>query len=185
MFENTIRVNLIWNERQWPAELQDMQELQLEPPTGIGRLEAHVPMALLSARENILNGFRRCDVLIVKGNPVWPEGPETLKAAFGEFHWHTGFSGDGQRSIGDALVSARDYLNMDYAAPGDHNPQGENWDVTVNALNSTSRDDEFATFFGWENATDRGHENYYFTDPQHPLVCEVRAGLHQVVLTHL
>ena len=177
VFENKIRVNSIWNERERQVELHGVRELNLEPPTGVGRLEVHVPMALLSARENILNGFRRCDILIIKGNPVWPGGPETLRAGFGEFHWHTGFSGDGQRSIEEALVSARDYLNMDYAAPGDHNPQGEKWDVTVSALNSINRDDEFATFFGWENATDRGHENYYFTDPQHPLVCGGPGGI--------
>ena len=111
------------------------------------------------------------------GNPVWPEGPDGLRAAFGEFHWHTDFSGDGQRPIAEALRSARDDLNMDFAAPGDHNPQGARWSDTVAALEAANSLDDFATFFGWENGTDRGHENYYFTTPDHPLVCGGSAGI--------
>ncbi|MGC9468254.1 MAG: hypothetical protein ACP5HS_06670, partial [Anaerolineae bacterium] len=44
---------------------------------------------------------------------------------FGEFHWHTDFSGDGQRSLGAALTSARDELGLDFAGPADHlSPDG-------------------------------------------------------------
>ena len=39
---------------------------------------------------------------------------------FGEFHWHTEFSGDGQRPTVDALRSARDELALDFAGPSDH-----------------------------------------------------------------
>ena len=39
---------------------------------------------------------------------------------FGEFHWHTDFSGDGQRPTADALRSARDELALDFAGPADH-----------------------------------------------------------------
>lgn len=39
---------------------------------------------------------------------------------FGEFHWHTEFSGDGQRSLDDAMRSARDELALDFAGPADH-----------------------------------------------------------------
>ncbi len=44
------------------------------------------------------------------GTPLW----------FGEFHWHTDFSSDGQRPLADALASARDELGLDFAGPGDH-----------------------------------------------------------------
>lgn len=44
------------------------------------------------------------------GTPLW----------FGEFHWHTDFSGDGQRPLRDALTSARDELGLDFAGPADH-----------------------------------------------------------------
>ena len=44
---------------------------------------------------------------------------------FGEFHWHTDFSGDGQRPTPDALRSARDELALDFAGPADHlSPSG-------------------------------------------------------------
>lgn len=39
---------------------------------------------------------------------------------FGEFHWHTDFSGDGQRATTDAMTSARDELGLDFAGPADH-----------------------------------------------------------------
>jgi hypothetical protein len=38
----------------------------------------------------------------------------------GEFHWHTDFSGDGQRTLSAALTSARDELGLDFAGPADH-----------------------------------------------------------------
>ncbi len=39
---------------------------------------------------------------------------------FGEFHWHTDFSGDGERTLQAALTSARDELGLDFAGPADH-----------------------------------------------------------------
>jgi hypothetical protein len=39
---------------------------------------------------------------------------------FGEFHWHTDFSGDGQRPTRDAMNSARNELGLDFAGPADH-----------------------------------------------------------------
>ncbi len=46
----------------------------------------------------------------VDGTPVY----------FGEFHWHTEVSPDGQRSLHAALTSARDELALDFAGPADH-----------------------------------------------------------------
>ena len=49
--------------------------------------------------------------------PLALDGTPTF---FGEFHWHTDFSGDGQRPTADALRSARDELALDFAGPADH-----------------------------------------------------------------
>ncbi len=46
----------------------------------------------------------------VDGTPIY----------FGEFHWHTEVSADGQRSLQAALTSARDELALDFAGPADH-----------------------------------------------------------------
>ena len=168
---------LTWMGSTECLQLQEPAWRDLCAPTGIRRAVVSVPMSSLATNENIVNGRREEDRLSVTGNPVWQEAPDGLRAAFGEFHWHTEVSGDGQRSVREALTCARDMLNMDFAAPGDHCPKGAKWEETVAALEAFSEDDTFATFFGWENSTERGHENYYFTSPDHPLVCGGEAGV--------
>lgn len=168
---------LAWEGNAREVTLQGMVTIQLLAPQGVGRAVLSIPQGGLGANENISNGQRADANLLVTGNPVWPAAPEGLHAAFGEFHWHTEFSGDGQRTIEEALAGARGDLNLDFAAPGDHNPRLDHWQATVAALEAANRADEFATFFGWENGTDRGHENYYFTEPDHPLVCRGKAGI--------
>lgn len=176
-FEQPTVCQLTWNGSQKELCLRGPEILYLSAPTGVGRASIAVPMSCLAPCENIANGRREGDRLVVTGNPVWTNGPDGMKAAFGEFHWHTDFSGDGQRPIREALRCARDALNMDFAAPGDHNPRGDKWEGTAAALEEYNRSDEFVTFFGWENGSDRGHENYYFTRSDHPLVCGGSAGI--------
>jgi len=176
-FSQSQTCELAWPGSTKPLLLQGPEILQLPAPTETARAAVSVPLSSLTAQENIANGRREGDRRVVTGNPVWPAAGDDLRAAFGEFHWHTGFSSDGQRTIREALRCARDALNMNFAAPGDHNTQGADWAETVAALEEFNADDAFATFFGWENATGRGHENYYFTDPDHPLVCGGSAGL--------
>lgn len=86
---------------------------------------------------------------------------------FGEIHWHTDFSRDGQRALEDALRSARDELCLDFAGPADH--------MTANGLYSSGRDsaeqaaicrafDEpgrFCTLPGAELSRRYGHCNLY------------------------
>lgn len=56
---------------------------------------------------------------------AWPVALDGTPIYFGEFHWHTDFSGDGQRSMIAALTSARDELGLDFAGPADHlSPDG-------------------------------------------------------------
>jgi len=177
-FEQPVPATLTWEGRERPIRLSGRETLGLPAPAGTGRVTVSVPMDGLSPRENIANGQRAQGRLVVTGNPVWAAGAVPgLRAAFGEMHWHTDLSGDGQRPIEAALAAARDDLNMDFAAPGDHNPAGEAWTRTVQAVESCNEDDAFATFFGWENGGDRGHENYYFTEPDHPLACGGSAGI--------
>ena len=176
-FENGMQCELTWNGSPRELQLRGSEIVRLPAPMGVGRARLAVPTRGLSPRENVANGRREGDRLIVTGNPVWRDGANGRRAAFGEFHWHTYVSADGQRSVRDALLSARDCLNMDFAAPGDHNPPAAGWEETVDSLEEFNQPDDFATFFGWENGTEHGHENYCFTDACHPLVCGGAAGI--------
>lgn len=177
-FEQPVTVDFEWDGREWTQTILSRNIINLDAPSRTARLRAAIPMAALSLNENIIDAVADGSSLVVFSNNVLPESPlKGLLPAFGEIHWHTKFSGDGCGDMDDALLSARDDLNMDFAAPGDHNPSPDQWRHTVAALESINEDDVFATFFGWENGTLKGHENYYFTDPQHPLRCHGEAGL--------
>lgn len=176
-FEKPVRIRLEWDGKEWEEEITAPKSIFLDRPKSIARLKASVPMSALSYDENVRNGTSHNEYLIVTGNPVWPGPVDGLLPAFGEIHWHTEFSGDGQGCIDNAFLFARDALNMDFAAPGDHNPTPAQWEKTVESAEKFNEPGTFATFFGWENGTPHGHENYYFTDPAHPLICGGKAGL--------
>lgn len=185
-FESPVVVEVEWNGRKWMLPVQELTVLSLDAPRqAVERAIVSVPMASLGLSENVANGVRRGAALAVAGNPVWREGEDGLRPAFGDIHWHTDISGDGQRPLGTALEAARDALNMDFAAPGDHSTSGEAWSATVTALEAAHRPGEFATLFGWESSTKTGHENYYFTQPDHPLVCGGTAGVKGGLLVEL
>ena len=182
-FSHQVPVAVDWNGTSRIVEVGSAVTLELEPPRDpVSRAIARVRLADLPAGETVsnglpANGLQVCAERVVTGNPVWRDPVMGQIPVFGEFHWHTDFSGDGQRPIRDALRCARDEHNLDFAAPGDHNPRGEAWTDTVAALEEMDDPDRFATFFGWERSSDRGHENYYFTDPDHPLRCGGSAGI--------
>jgi hypothetical protein len=177
-FAKPVTAALRWNGAEQSVEISGTTTLFLDPPAeGVARAVCRIPLEALAVGEAIANGTPEGSGRVVTGNPVWRDGLDGRKAVFGEFHWHTDFSGDGQRPIREALRCAREELNLDFAAPGDHDPVGEPWDATVAALDAAQEPDVFATFFGWEKSSDRGHENYYFTDPRHPLRCEGEAGV--------
>ncbi|MFW5857830.1 MAG: DUF3604 domain-containing protein, partial [Planctomycetota bacterium] len=177
-FASPVPVLLRWNDEEEPVDVHETTEVRLPAPKGaVGRAVARVPLAALDREETIANGVPDGDGRAVTGNPVWPEPVDGRRPVFGEFHWHTDFSGDGQRPIAEAVRCARDALNLDYVSPGDHNPHGAAWAQTVAALEEANEPGRFVTFFGWENGADRGHENYYFTRPDHPLICGGAAGI--------
>ena len=154
---------LIWEGAAADMDLRSTVEVLLPAPAGVGRAVLSVPMDSLAPEENVANGLRSGGRLLVTGNPVWP-AEQGLRAVFGEFHWHTGYSGDGQRPISAALAAARDDLNLDFAAPGDHNPTPEQWQGTVPRWMPPTA--QGIRPYGWENGTDRGPND--FTMPDHP-----------------
>ncbi len=87
---------------------------------------------LLAGRIEVRDGAGRSALsnappLALDGTPIF----------FGEFHWHTDFSGDGQRPTADALRSARDELALDFAGPADHLSPGATYRGTGAAGNVT------------------------------------------------
>lgn len=168
-FRQAVPVTLEWEGKTWTEQVKQSRILRLPAPANIGRLRAAVPSAALAPTENIANAERSAGRLLITGNPVWAKAPGGRRAAFGEFHWHTEMSADGGRALPDALVSARDHLNLNYASPSDHRPRPEQWQYTVSVLDEFERPGEFATFYGYEYSTARGHENYYFVNPRHPI----------------
>jgi Protein of unknown function (DUF3604) len=168
-FHQSVPVELQWEGKTWTEQVKGFKTLQIDSPEDVGRLKASIPMRALDTSENISNGLREGGRLVVTDNPVWPSSPDGKLAAFGEFHWHTEISGDGIRSLPEGLAYARDHLNLNYVSPSDHTPTPDQWKYTVSVLNRFNGPDRFATFFGYEHSTHRGHENYYFTDPSHPI----------------
>jgi len=169
-FDREVAVKLDWNGKTWVVKLKQSKIIFLDAPKDIERLKAYIATDSLSSRENINNGQRQKDKFVVTANPVWPRSPHGEMAGFGEFHWHTEASGDGGGSLIMGLSSARDHLNMNYCMPSDHTPIQEKWVYCVGIIEKFNKDDKFATLFGWENSTSQGHDNYYFTNPCHPMV---------------
>lgn len=176
-FAQPVAVQLTWQGRTEAHTLNGPKIVELPAAPNIARATATLCLDDLALEENLENGTLDGTRVTVTSNPVWPSTVDGRQPAFGEFHWHTDFSGDGQRPIEEALKSARDLFNHDFTAPGDHNPQGSQWDQTVAALEAFDNPGAFATFFGWENGSSIGHENYYFTTPDHPLRCAGEAGV--------
>ncbi len=87
---------------------------------------------------------------------------------FGECHWHTDFSPDGQRRMEDALTSTRDELALDFAGPADHMYHGKYRDRTAGDQAAICRAfDEpgrFSVLPGAELSRRYGHANVYAED---------------------
>ena len=95
-----------------------------------------------------------------------PESIDGTPVYFGECHWHTDVSGDGQRSLVDALTSARDELCLDFAGPADHmSPDGSYRKSTTQKqaeiCESFNQPGVFCTLPGAELSDRYGHTNIY------------------------
>lgn len=100
---------------------------------------------------------------------VWPAAMDGTPVYFGELHWHTDFSGDGQRSLCAALTSARDGLGLDFAGPADHMlPDGTYMQrLPIEQAEICRRFDapgRFCTLPGAELSGRYGHANLYAAD---------------------
>jgi hypothetical protein len=176
-FAQPLELNLAFDGTGQCVSVESTTEVSLSVNSETTRPTARLKMQDLAPSENITNGVIEGGDFVVTGTPVDATFPHSLRPAFGEFHWHTEISGDGQRPIREALRCARDELNLDFAAPGDHNTREKDWEDTVAALDEFEAPDAFATFFGWEASSPQGHENFYFTDPEHPMLCGGSAGI--------
>ncbi len=183
-FGKVIPVRLHWNGEECVKEVDGLTLVKLEAASEATAPFVSIPLHQLGPDQRISNGVLNNGMYAVSGNTVLPEAIDGRVPLFGEFHWHTDVSGDAQRPIREALASARDHMNMDFAAPGDHNPSKEGWEETVEALEEFD-DDEFTTFFGWEAGSPRGHENYYFTKPDSRMVYSSGGVPHDHVSTHV
>ena len=102
-------------------------------------------------------------------NPVLPTSNDGLIPVFGAIHWHTDISSDGMRFIDQAFEAARDAAGLDFAAPADHTPSESDWQTMVTSCDKYNQDGIFTTIYGWEQSSNAGHVNFYFTDPNHPM----------------
>ena len=168
-FQKDVPVRLTWRGEERELNLRETTVIDLPASAEVERARLAVPMTTLQTGENIANGRRESGDLVIDGNPVWAEQVGGCRPAFGEFHWHTEFSADGDRPIEEAIRAAREFINLDFLAPGDHTPKGEKWDATVAAMDEADDPGRFATFYGYEQSSPRGHVNVYFLDPDHPL----------------
>ncbi len=132
------------------------------------RLDDAVPTVLTLSpsveRVEVRDAFDRCALsnalpIALDGTPVW----------FGDFHWHTLVSGDGQRDPEKAMRAARDELGLDFAGPSDHiaadGDYHNRFDLHVSDLTGLVGRFEspgtFAVITGAERSTRHGHANIY------------------------
>ncbi len=88
---------------------------------------------------------------------------------FGDIHWHTASSTDGQRDMAKALQSARDELGLDFAGPSEHIlDEGDYGRSTVRDQERVCRaydqPGSFAVIPGFELSRTYGHCNVYTSD---------------------
>lgn len=100
---------------------------------------------------------------------AFPVALDGTPITFGDLHWHTDFSPDGQRSLIDALTSARDELGLDFAGPTDHlSPDGTYAHrLPLEQAEICRRFDDpgsFCTLPGVELSGRYGHVNLYAAD---------------------
>ncbi len=171
-FRQPVDVTVLWDGREIQQTVQETTVFMLPKPaagTTVMRPAARLAVNQLAEDEFIKNGELKAGVLEITGSPVWMQPVEGLIPAFGAIHWHSEHSGDGTRPMTAGILAARDALNLDFVSSADHHPTVEGWAATVKALNAYNNPGTFATLFGWEAASDRGHCNFYFTDPNHAL----------------
>ena len=124
--------------------------------------------------EGNISDLRRVEIEDSHGRKVLsnaaPFAQDGTPIYFGEFHWHCDFSGDGQRTLDDAMRSAREELGLDFAGPGDHICLSGGY-IDGRAARDQAKicldaqvPGQFCTIAGTEVSGRYGHGNFYAED---------------------
>lgn len=98
-------------------------------------------------------------------SPVILPGPiHGYRHFFGDLHFHTEFSGDGDRPMPVAYAYGRDFLQLDVLASADH-PSGPWWPQILAINEAFYRPGRFVTIPAWEVDGNNGHVNIYLRSP--------------------
>ncbi|MFW5682419.1 MAG: CehA/McbA family metallohydrolase [Phycisphaeraceae bacterium] len=100
-------------------------------------------------------------------NPVQRATFHGRRVYFGGIHWHSRFSGDGDRPLQQGYAYARDTLGLDFAGVTDHTPKGF-WKQTLAINEQFHEPGRFVTLPSWEWSTNTGHSNIYLRRPDAP-----------------
>jgi len=100
-------------------------------------------------------------------NPVQRGEFNGRRVYFGGIHWHSRFSGDGDRPLEQGYEYARDTLGLDFVGVTDHTPQGF-WQQTLEINEQFHEPGRFVVLPAWEWSTPRGHSNIYLRRPDAP-----------------
>ncbi len=100
-----------------------------------------------------------------RANPL-PQLADGNRVFFGDIHWHTAFSTDGQRPLERALASSREELGLDFVGPADHAlNEGDYGRSTVRdqakLCEAAEEAGSFCTLPGFELSRRYGHCNIY------------------------
>lgn len=139
------------------AELPESDPLELSNRGATHRLVNKDVTGCVEVVAN--NGWR------ARANPL-PQLEGGHQVFFGDIHWHTAFSTDGQRQLERALASARDELGLDFAGPSDHAlNEGDYGRSTVRdqakICEAAELAGSFCTIPGFELSRRYGHCNIY------------------------
>jgi len=125
-----VQVNRKWN-GEWIARLVDQggvtaqcagESAKLEQnglTTEVAFSNAGIANGTLSIAEPQPVSIRTAQGFTATSNPL-PVLSGGEQIFFGDIHWHTAFSTDGQREMERSLRSCRDELALDFAGPSDH-----------------------------------------------------------------
>jgi len=100
-------------------------------------------------------------------NPVQRGEFNGRRVYFGGIHWHSRFSGDGDRPLEQGYAYARDTLGLDFAGVTDHTPKGF-WQQTLEINEQFHEPGRFVVLPAWEWSTSTGHSNIYLRRPDAP-----------------
>jgi len=99
-------------------------------------------------------------------SPIILPGPiRGYRHYFGDLHFHTEFSSDGDRPMPVAYVYGRDFLQLEVLASADH-PTGLWWPQILAIHQAFHQPGRFVTIPAWEAAGNNGHVNIYLRSPE-------------------